>query len=388
MNSKESKILSKVNKDSSISLLQKLIREKTTNPPGNEIKLGKKVANLLKDWGLETDFFPFGDGRANVISRIRGFGDKPSLIFSAHFDTVPVGEKPWSVDPFSGTIKDNKIYGRGAADMKGGMAAMCESARILTQSEADFKGDLVLAFTSGETSDLIGARKLIENNRLRNVGAILVGEPTGLNVFISEKGALWLKATAYGKTAHGSMPDKGENAILKMVKFLSKVDEFEFGVESHPRLGDPTLSIGTIQGGAVINVVPDKCSSQLDIRYLPSQEPSDLIAAFEELGEDEIEISMVGDPKLPVKSDPDSDIVKISVDAVKNVVGKKPKLGGASYFTDATILSNQLGVPAVIIGPADTWMTHQPDEYVEISNYLNAIKIYTLIAMRYCINSS
>jgi len=380
---KESKILEKIDKKSSVELLRKLIRIITTNPPAEEIRLARYVADFLRKCGLKTELLPFGDKRANVAARIKGTGEMPSLIYSAHFDTVPVGKIPWEFDPFSGVVHENRIYGRGAADMKGGMAAMMKAAQILAQSKVSLKGDLILAFTSGETSDLVGAWKLIRAKKLVDAGAVLVGEPTELNVYTAEKGALWLKTTTYGKTAHGSMQEYGENAILNMIEFLSKIKDFNFGVKPHPLLGRPTLSIGKISGGVLINIVPDLCEALLDVRYLPEQDPKELFSSLKEIGKPKVKMEIIGDPKPPVETDPNSPFAKTALEVVDKITGQKHQIGGAPYFTDAAVLANELKIPAVIIGPAKTWMTHQPNEYVEISNFLNAIKIYILFAMRY-----
>ena len=167
-----------------------------------------------------------------------------------------------------------------------------------------------------------------------------------------------------------------------MVEFLSKVDHFDFGVES-PLLGKPTLSIGSIEGGIIINLVPDLCKAQLDIRYLPTQDPEKLFTRFNEIGEPKVKVEIIGDSKPPVETDPNSNFVKTALGVADEITKGKHQVGGVSYFTDAAVLANKLGIPAIIIGPGKTWMSHQPNEYVEIPDFLNAIKIYVLLAMRY-----
>ena len=324
---------------------------------------------------------PFDEKRANVVARIKGSGEKNGLIFSAHFDTVPAGEIPWKFDPFSGTIYDNKIYGRGAADMKGGMAAMLKAAEVLSRSGVELKGDLILALTSGETSNCIGAKKLIEQGKISDAGAMLVSEPTGLNLYVAEKGALWVRARAFGKTAHGSMPQHGKNAIITMSEFLTKLKKIDFKAKPHPLLGKPTLAVGTINGGVAINVIPDMCEAEIDIRLLPGQDQSEVLSKLERLGGRRIQLEVI-DFKKPVETDPKDPFVKIAVDSVTSIVGKRPRPQGVSYFTDGNIIANSLNIPMVIIGPADTTMTHQPNEYVEIPKLIDAAKIFCLIALR------
>jgi succinyl-diaminopimelate desuccinylase len=373
-------VLSRVDEKSTVALLQRLIQTVTTNPPGEEIMLATWVGEYLKDSGLEVEILPFEDKRANVLARIKGTGSKPALIFSAHFDTVPAGEIPWMFDPFSATVHDRKVYGRGAADMKGGMAAMLKAAELLSKGKLNLGGDLLLVLTSGETSDCSGAKRLIQEKRISNVGAMVVSEPTGLNVYVAEKGALWIRASTKGKTAHGSMPEHGENAILKMAKFL--VDLEGFGLDaSHPLLGKASLSVNFIRGGVAINVIPDKCEVELDIRLLPDQSPEEVLEKLKRIGGSELEFSVI-DFKKPVVTDTTDRFVKIAVDCVARITGKTPKPGGVAYYTDGYVLANSLNIPMVIIGPADTHMTHQHNEYVEIDRLMDAVRIFILIAMR------
>jgi succinyl-diaminopimelate desuccinylase len=376
----EESILSKVDEESTVELLQKLIRTVTTNPPGEEITLATWVAEYLKKSGLEVEILPFEGKRANVLAKIKGKGSKPTLIFSAHFDTVSAGEIPWTFDPFSATIHDGKIYGRGAADMKGGMAAMLKAAELLSKEKLNLGGDLLLVLTSGETSNCSGAKRIIEEKRISNAGAMVVSEPTGLNVYVAEKAALWIRASTKGKTAHGAMPEHGENAILKMAKFLLDLENLQLS-GSHPLLGKATMSVNFIRGGVTINVIPDKCEVELDIRLVPGQSPEWVLEELRRIGGGGVEFSVI-DFKKPVITDVGNQLVRIAVDSVGKITGKTPKPGGVAYFTDGCILANDLNIPMVIIGPADTHMTHQHDEYVEIDRLMDAVRIFILIAMR------
>jgi succinyl-diaminopimelate desuccinylase len=380
MKPESNEILSKVDERSTVQLLQKLIQTVTTNPPAEEATLATWVGDYLRKFGLEVEILPFEGKRANVLARIKGSGSKPALIFSAHFDTVPAGENPWKFDPFSATVHDRKVYGRGAADMKGGMAAMLKAAAILSEEKVNLKGDLLLVLTSGETSDCVGAKRLIQEQRIRNVGEMVVSEPTGLNVYVAEKGALWIQASTHGKVAHGSMPAHGENAILKMAKFLVKLESYRIQ-GSHPLLGTPSISVNLIKGGVAINVIPDKCEIELDIRLLPDQTPEQILETLRQIGGSDVEFKLI-DFKKPVVTEISNPFVKTAADAVADVTGHKPRISGVSYYTDGYVLANALKIPMVIIGPAETHMTHQQDEYVEIDRLVDAVKIFILIAMR------
>jgi len=376
-------LLSNVNEASIVDLLQKLIRIESTNPPGNERDLANFLADFFTKAGLEPELFEYEGKRANLITRIKGSGEKPGLIFSAHMDTVPAGEVAWKFPPFSGTLDDGKIYGRGAADMKSGLAAMAEAAAILVKTCFSPTGDLILAFSYDETHGLQGAKHLVEGGHLDGAGAVLISEPSTLDVFIAEKGALWLRCRAKGKTAHTSMPQLGQNAIFEMTRFLSRLEkDLAINDFDHPLLGAATFTVGTIKGGVTINVIPDVCETELDIRLVPGQDHVEIIERVKHLAGDNIEIELI-DWKEPVESDPDSEIVDVAINAVDEITRQTRSPMGVSYFTDGAILANRLNIPMVNIGPADTSMTHQPNENVEVSRLVQAVKIYLLIASWY-----
>jgi len=379
----EAKLLAAVEEDSVVELLQKVIRIESTNPPGNELDLARWLADYFAEAGVEAEVLEYEGKRANLVARLQGSGSRPALIFSAHMDTVPAGEMPWTFPPFSGTLHEGKVYGRGAADMKGGLAAVAQAAVILAQSGISFGGDLIVAFSYDETYGLRGARRLVEGGYLEGAGAVLVSEPSTLDVFIAEKGALWLTCRAKGKTAHTSMPQLGQNAILEMVHFLHRVEEsLDLSAAPHLLLGEPTFTVGTIRGGVTINVIPDTCEAELDIRLVPGMDYQKVVQQVRELGEGRVEVEML-DWKKPVESDPKAEIVGLSLQAVEEVTGQPRSPKGVAYYTDGTVIANSLQIPMVIVGPADTGMTHQPNECVEVSRLVEAVKIYLLIATRY-----
>lgn len=379
----EALLLAAVREDRVVKLLQKLIQIETTNPPGNELDLASWLADYFAQAGVEADVLEYEGKHANLVLRLRGNGKRPALIFNAHMDTVPAGETPWRFPPFSGTLHDGKIYGRGAADMKGGLAAMTEAAVILAQSGVSLGGDLIIAFTYDETYGLRGAKQLLEDGYLDGAGAIVISEPTSLDVFIAEKGALWLKCRVEGKIAHSSMPQLGQNAIWGMARFLHRIEKsLTLRADPHPLLSEPTVTVGTIRGGVAVNVVPDLCEATLDIRLLPGMDFKTVVQNVQDLGENQVEVEVL-DWKKPVQSDPKAEIVSLSLRAVEEVTGLPRKPKGVSYYTDGSVIANRLQIPMVIIGPGDTGMSHQPNEYVEVSRLVQAVKIYLLIAIRY-----
>jgi succinyl-diaminopimelate desuccinylase len=379
----EAALLAEVKEDTVVELLQKVIQIESTRPPGNEIELALWLADYFAEAGIKADVLRYEGKRANLVARLRGTGKAPALIFSAHMDTVPAGEVPWMFPPFSATLHEGKIYGRGAADMKGGLAAMALAAVILARSEISLGGDLIVSFTYDETHGLQGAKQMVEGGHLEGAGAVLVSEPSTLDVFIAEKGALWLKCMAKGKIAHTSMPQLGQNAIMEMVYFLRRLEQsLDLSADPHPLLSAPTFTVGTIKGGVIINMIPDGCEAQVDIRLVPGMDHEKVVQQVRKLGQGRVEVEVL-DWKLPVESDPKAKIVGISLDAVEQVTGIPRQPKGVSYYTDGSVLANRLQIPMVIIGPADTGQTHQANEHVEVVRLVQAVKAYLLIATRY-----
>ena len=204
-----------VREDALVALCSRLVQIRSVNPPGGELAIAEHVARVLAAGGIPAELIPHGPDRASVLARIRGRGAAPNLLYSAHLDTVPVGAdaEAWLHDPFGGEVADGKVWGRGAADMKGGLAAMVAAALALAEAGTSLAGDLILAFTAGEEVDCIGAHAVAQRTDLAPVGAIVLSEPSSNDLFVAEKGALQVELTTYGQTAHGSMPELGRNAV-------------------------------------------------------------------------------------------------------------------------------------------------------------------------------
>ncbi len=249
-----------------------LIRFNTSNPPGNEQIAAEYVADYLAPLGFTSQYLSHGENRKTVVARRKGSGGQPGLVFNGHLDVVPVGGQEWTHPPFAGEVADGKVWGRGSGDMKGGLAAMLVAAKALVQSGADLRGDLIIAGTAGEEMSMIGAKVVCEKDILGDVQAILISEPTSNGVGTAERGVFWPEITTYGKTAHGSTPHLGLNAIMMMVPLLEEFERMEIPFTPHPVLGPFTRSINTINGGVKTNVVPDRCALTIDMRTVPGQD--------------------------------------------------------------------------------------------------------------------
>ncbi|MCL4514487.1 MAG: M20 family metallopeptidase [Firmicutes bacterium] len=372
-----------------LELLCRLIAIDTSNPPGNEAALARLIAHEMTVMGLETSLRMLDGGRANVVGRIRGSGKKPSLVLLGHLDTVPPGESAWCTGPFQPVIRGGRVYGRGASDMKSGLAAMIVASGILAQRRHKLAGDLIFCATADEEAGGSGAKALLADGWLKEAGYLVLGEPTNLHIGIAEKGALWLEIVTTGKTAHGATPERGINAIIYMNHIINALTGWNYGFDSHALLGKPTLSLGTIIGGVKTNVVPDHCQLTLDVRTLPGQDHAVLLSDLNKLLHQlelqipdlSVDVRVINE-RPPIEVNPDSPLVRAASEVGSRVSGKLPNLVGTSYYTDAAILTPVTGIPAVSIGPGDPGQAHQPDESVSVETLLKAIDFYVQLVKR------
>src|SRR4051812_29336849 len=367
-----------------IELSRELISFNTINPPGNELSCILHLERILAAAGLETSLQEFAPGRANLIARIGGVGSKLPLCFTGHVDTVPLGYACWSVDAFAGEIMDGKIYGRGSSDMKCGVAAFVAAIGNMAK-ELEGTSGVVLVITGGEEIGCEGAFHLARAGILGSAGAIVVAEPTSNAALVGHKGALWLRLTVKGVTAHGSMPHLGVNAAYKAARVLTALETFQFNVAPHPHLGAPTLNVGTVHAGLNVNSVPDLAQIGIDIRSIPGLHHSRIQEHLKaELGED-ISLEPIVDVGA-VWSDPSSSWIKDVYGVVRDVTGEDPGLEPrtAPYFTDASALTPALGnPPTIILGPGEAAKAHQTDEYCSVQRIREASDIYARIAARW-----
>ncbi len=363
-----------------------MVRMQTTNPPGDELPLAEMLRNRISGLDIEARLLALGENRANLICRISGSGERPSMVLCGHLDTVLLGNEPWEHPPLSGIKADGRIFGRGSSDMKGGVAAMVAALVAIRRSGLRLRGDLVLALTAGEEVDCLGARSMVEGRLLEGAGCLVIAEPTDMDVYIAQKGALWLEAITYGKAAHGSLPHQGTNAILPMADFVQKAVNALGPSVRHSHLGQPSINIGTIQGGSGTNIVPDCCKSTIDLRTLPGQDHQHLYVMLRDLLEESAkaagaksELRIIAG-RSAVDTPTDDPFVELFTEAARQVLGTRPDIGGAPYFTDGAIFIPVLKVPMVICGPGEAALAHKANESVKIDNLCKAARIYAIAA--------
>jgi succinyl-diaminopimelate desuccinylase len=380
-----------VDKVSLTELAQELVRANSSNPPGNEAGVVDILERRMKAAGLQTERVEVAAGRPNLIATWKGKGNK-TLILHGHTDTVPAASEGWKHPPFGGAIEGNKLYGRGAADMKGGLAALVAAIESLRKEGWQPKGNLVfLAAANEEMGDKekIGMRLVapLMANRHGGERLVIMGDTSGLNITVAEKGVLWIEATAKGKEAHGSTPWKGINAIEKLGKFLMALRELELPVQ-HPLLGKSTVSINTISGGYKTNIVPGSAKASVDIRIVPGESKEKVFEAMNKLlaqlkqKDPEIDIDIketMYEP--PAELEGKSALPQLQA-AIKEVTGHEAKVRG-EHGSSGSGMFQRAGIPALVFGPGLDESAHIRDEYVEIEQLAQAAAIYAGFAKRW-----
>lgn len=368
----------------SIELTKKIVRMNTINPPGDEEACAQHLGALLEGAGFKVQYHKMGDKRANLVARIGGSADKGPLCFTGHIDTVPLGAATWRKDPFAGETDAGRLYGRGTSDMKCGVAAFVAASIALAPKLSRTAG-LELVITAGEETGCQGAFELANTQgALGRAGAVVVGEPTSNFPFVGHKGAFWLHARTHGVTAHGSMPEKGENAVYKAAKALNALEKFRFSNPPHTLMGQASLNVGTIHGGLNINSVPDEAVIAIDIRSVPTSRHADIRAQLERVLGNDVELETLLDLE-PVYTEPDNPWIQQVFDVMTPLLGSRPDIKVATYFTDAAALNIAYGFPpTIILGPGEPHMAHQTDEYCVIDRVPTAVAAYEDIARRWC----
>ena len=272
--------------------------------------------------------------------------------------------------------------------MKGSVAAMLYAIARMKRKGIIPKQNIVFLGTAGEEMFCQGALHFVDKNGMEKIGAVLVGEPSNGDLLLAHKGAAWLEVNTYGKTAHGSMPDLGVNAVMSMNAFLNALVGQSFQVEPHPLLGLPTISVNKIDGGVAINVVPDSCTCKIDIRTIPGQTEEDVRKLIDKAMAEAAKScpELKADYKflcsLPsVGCIPNDKIIDCALECADRELVQR----GVNYFTDASALIGKRQMPLIIYGPGDDKQAHQPDENLSMAKYFEAIEFYEKFLTEYSI---
>jgi succinyl-diaminopimelate desuccinylase len=370
-----------------LGLTRDLVAFNTINPPGQERDCAFHLGRLLEAAGFTVDYHEFEATRTSVIATIGGRQEKPPICFTGHIDIVPLGAKTWSRDPFAGETDGDRLYGRGTTDMKSGIAAFVIAAIRLAPHLHNTPG-LTLVLTASEELGCEGAKYLADRQLLKRAGAIVVAEPTSNLPYIGHKGLLWVEISTQGKTAHASMPEEGDNALLKMNRIISKLDGFDWqhhcGVDCHHVMGKPTMNVATFHSGLNTNSVPDEAKVTVDMRTVPGIDHAHLCRSLESL------IGPLGTMRKivetpPLYSEPDEWIESVA-SAAESFTGQRIAPSTIMFSTDGADLKRGYGgnIPCVILGPGEPQLAHQTDEWCSVSKTEVSVEIFERIVRQWC----
>jgi len=366
-----------------VALAQELIRIQSVNPPGGEYPCVSLLGSLLKSAGMTVHSYEFEPGRPSIVATAPGTDDVPPLCFTGHVDVVPLGNEPWSVDPFAGVIRDGKLYGRGSSDMKCGVAAFVTATISKLREGKKLRRGIKLVITAGEETGCQGAFHLVNSDALGDCSLLVVAEPSSNEPIIAHKGSLRIRVDVHGRTAHSSMPELGDNAIEAVADMISALRRHVFS-HHHELLGGTSTCVSLIEGGMNINSVPDFASFSVDFRTVPSHSHTELLADVAALLGERAQISVITDfPGFATaKDDP---ALEGLVDIITEQLGRTPEFRGAPYFTDASALvPGFAGVAAVVLGPGEVEQCHRTDEFCFVGNIEKSHAIYQAIIDKHC----
>ncbi len=373
------------------SALSELISINSVNPkliPGapGERQIATCVADQMERLGLEVRSLEPEEGRVSILGTRRGSGGGPSLMLNAHYDTVGVENMP---RPFEPLTYDGKMRGRGAYDMKAGLAASLGAVKALGDARIDLKGDLLLAAVADEEYASLGTSDLLS---YVSPGAAIVTEPTQLQICVAHKGFIWLEVETLGKAAHGSRVDLGIDANMKMGQFLAKLSILEEALRertSHPLLGSASLHAATLAGGSELSAYAARCRLGIERRTLPGEDAEKAIAEIRAI----LQRLENEDPRFrsnlstfvvrdPFEVRPDCRIVGVVKLAAAEVCNSTPDLIGDHPWMDSALLS-AAGIETVVIGPSGGG-AHSAEEWVDLESVSKLAAILVLSAIEYC----
>jgi len=376
-----------------MGVLKELVATNSVNPavgkgPG-ELALSRLLLDRLGTIApLDVRRLHVAEGRWNVVATLKGSGDGRSLMLNGHMDTV--GVEGMTIKPFRPFVKRGLLHGRGACDMKGAIAAMIGAAKSLADSKLTLRGDVIFTFVVDEEHLSIGIEKLVEGYR---ADAAIVGEPTDMAIAIAHKGFVWIEIDIKGKAAHGSVPEKGVDAIAHAASVVSGINELQRKLRRrvHPLLGTPKIHSSTIEGGTHWSIVPDRCLLRLERRTIPGETSS---SAMNEIQQVLHRVKRANHKfegrtrkifeRPPLETSRTEPIVRELRQTVLEVTKTKARIVGVPYWTDGAILAKTDSTPTCLFGPGDIRVAHSPDEYVRVEDVLRAGEAYAGVARRFC----
>jgi acetylornithine deacetylase len=380
-----------IDRDFVLRTLEALVRIDSVNPSidpagAGEAEIAAYVAAAMRAVGLEATTFGSQPARPSAVATLPGRGGGRKLMLHAHADTVGVAGME---APFSAEVRDGRLYGRGAHDMKGSLAACMGAMRALADARAPLRGDLVLAAVSDEEYGSAGTTDLIERCR---TDAAIVTEPTDLAICLAHKGYLWVEIESTGRAAHGSRFTEGVDAVMRMGRYLAELERLEVALRTgpvHPLVGPPSLHAATIRGGSGLSTYAASCTVCVERRTVPGETVDGAVAQLREIAERLAERDPTFNAAVrpffsrePFEVSPDAAIVRVLATAAQAVLGTRPRYVGDSPWMDAALLASA-GIETVVMGPTGAG-EHAAVEWVDVDSVMQLAEILARTAIAYC----
>jgi acetylornithine deacetylase len=384
--------MSQVDGAGAVKLLRDMIRINSVNPslvsgaPG-EGEIADYLAGYMESCGLETRLEEVAPSRPNVVGVLRGSGGGRTLLLNGHMDTV--GVEYMEIDPLDPVVREGRMYGRGAIDMKGGLASLMAAVKAVVDRGEELKGDVVITAVCDEEYASIGTERVVEQVR---ADAAIVGEPTELQILVAHKGFAWIDIETKGRAAHGSAWELGIDAIAKMGKVqvgLERLQGESLLKRRHQLVGPPSIHASIIQGGRELSTYPDHCRLQVERRLIPGEAREDadaeMSALLTSIASEDPEFASSYEITFyrgPMEVSPDEEICRVLSAAILEVTGEKPLFVGGSGWLDTQLIWER-GTPAVAFGPTGGG-AHAAIEYVELESVVDAAKVVESTILRFC----
>jgi succinyl-diaminopimelate desuccinylase len=398
-----SEVLARVDEAELVALTRDLIRIPSVIKPGDPAMTEAAVAAFVQHWlekeGFEVEVQDVGPGRPNVLGRLGQRGAGPTLLLEGHTDVVTEGDpRAWTYPPFAAELVDGRIYGRGAADMKGGLAAALIAAATIKRSGVPLRGSLVVGALVDEEGDMLGAKHLCTTQAGRELTAAIICEPEDNELCLEQRGVVWARVAVRGRMAHGAMPEAGINPVIGLAEVVRQGRALERRLRRlcersrhvRPPTVTPTIVQAPVDGLPQANVIPAAGVVTLDVRLTHGPDAGVIAAEIDRVCRDAAAATGVDITWFPVNGyrmatrvDRAEPLVRAMGNAVRQVTGRPAKFGGVPGSTDGTILRTHLGIPIVTCGPGGRLVPHQVDEHVEVSELVEAARIYLASALNF-----
>jgi succinyl-diaminopimelate desuccinylase len=396
--------LSQVDDAEVVALTRDLVRIPSVWRPGDPGSGEAAVAEHVERWfltaGLDVELQQVAPGRPNVVAVVEGGAAGPALLLEGHTDVVTEGDPAeWRFPPFSAELAEGRVWGRGAADMKGGLAAAMVAAAAIRRSGGPARGRLIVGALVDEEGDMLGVRHLCTTAIGREVTAAIICEPEENQLCLEQRGVVWARVTLRGRMAHGAMPEAGVNPVAAVGALLDEARRLERRLRSlcgrsrhlRPPTVTPTIVQAPLRGAPQANVIPAAAEVVLDVRLTPGADEHAVRTAIDEACEAvgrrcagvRVDWRPVNGVRVATRVDRDEALVQAMIAGVRAATGKRPVFGGVPGSTDGTILRMTLGIPIVTCGPGDRQIPHQVDEHVAVSDLLEAARIYVASALTF-----